>query len=766
MCLLVWTEGVVFRRVRGWLQHGQFSVSFVGVLLGFVLSVGSQQLVEGWWGIVGHVAGAVLALWAVVLGLPDSSKEWFRDLKGKIREGDGKRLIGKVRGDWVDPILGLLPAGAKKRIDLRIECYQGNREEGGGAGRVLEGIPGLSPGGMTVVLGGPGAGKTTLLIEWVKCFLALAENGREARVPVVFPLAGWAKNRTPLEDWMKAELRDRYGELLSKAALWVRRDEIIPFLDGLDEVPAAYRRECVEEIERYLESYGDASVVVSCREEEFHALGASFSCVEEIILIRPLDPNRVRAFFGRAGQSLAGLAEVFETDRVVQELLDSPLMVVIASDVYAGLSAEDVRAAVAAGEVSEYRERLFAEYVDKMISWPRATPPLERENTLRWLGWLAAMLEDRNEDVFYLDRLQFDWLPGRHRRALATHFLVAFIFCGGVVGLLTGLSGGLFRRLIENIASGEIVQVMSGNAGIGLYESNPYMGLVAWLAGGWSSGLFLGVVATLGAWVAYGSHTQVRLGEFSWSPRRSLRRRGLPVWAGQGILFGLAVGLVFSALLAVVTTLRVDFVPDIFNTLALGILPWIGIGLASGFLIGALSSVIRDLKETTQLARRSPNALIVRSCWNGLIAGAIAVGFFGLIGLILGLSLNDIEHPLDGLFAGCVAGTVFGVALAWKYGFGAYTWHCVLRSTLRQQGCLSRDPVTFFNTAADRSLLRSTAGGYRYLHPDFQAYFAKESRQKETSLHSMPSPFRRGLARYMANTSILIFAVFPHKPFR
>ncbi|MGH8933861.1 MAG: NACHT domain-containing protein [Egibacteraceae bacterium] len=92
---------------------------------------------------------------------------------------------------------------------------------------------GLRPARM-VVLGAAGSGKTVLLLEQRKT-IASAEAWAGVAVPVRFSLAAWSTDE-PFEEWLAAQLSQRFGLGLDLAARLVSDRLVLPLLDGLDEM--------------------------------------------------------------------------------------------------------------------------------------------------------------------------------------------------------------------------------------------------------------------------------------------------------------------------------------------------------------------------------------------------------------------------------------------------------------------------------------------------------------------------------------------------
>ena len=104
-----------------------------------------------------------------------------------------------------------------------------------------------------LLLGEPGAGKTTLLLELTRTLLERAERDIHLPMPVIFTLSTWAEKRLSLSDWMLDELKTKYQVPHEIGRTLFATNQIIPLLDGLDEVAENARRACVQAITVYLQ---------------------------------------------------------------------------------------------------------------------------------------------------------------------------------------------------------------------------------------------------------------------------------------------------------------------------------------------------------------------------------------------------------------------------------------------------------------------------------------------------------------------------------
>lgn len=132
--------------------------------------------------------------------------------------------------------------------------------EGMGAGRTL------------LILGEPGTGKTVSLLKLAERLIKKTEEDLTLPIPVVFNLSSWAMKRQTIEDWLLEEFKDRYEVSKALAKEWIEQEELILLLDGLDEVKAEYRNDCVCALNQFLDRYSITEIVVCCRVQDYEAL--------------------------------------------------------------------------------------------------------------------------------------------------------------------------------------------------------------------------------------------------------------------------------------------------------------------------------------------------------------------------------------------------------------------------------------------------------------------------------------------------------------
>ena len=359
-----------------------------------------------------------------------------RDMLGAVRRRVDELLEKTVNKD------GELGLGFVEVPDALVRLEEWSRVPYDVPAVVPAGTPVLSVfekfGRHLLILGAPGAGKTTLLRKLARSLVELAEKDGHKLIPVIVELSTWATERRPLTDWMVERLQQSYRVPRKVAEDWVKRDKILPLLDGLDEVPLTCRDACIDAINQFCRKHGlVVPVAVCCRVKDYDSIGQKLE-LDGAVAIQPLARADVEDYLQRLGKPLEGVTQMLVQDATVWELLDTPLMVDILVRSYQDLPAESL---ALPGGIDEQRRHLFRAYVDRMFQH-RPGSRYPRSRVEYWLTWLAQQLFRHHEKDFYLEDLQVDWLSQKTRWCQRWAFAL-------VVGLVVGLGGGLIFWLVN-----------------------------------------------------------------------------------------------------------------------------------------------------------------------------------------------------------------------------------------------------------------------------------------------------------------------------
>lgn len=572
-------------------------------------------------------------------------------------------------------------------------------------------------GEQLLILGDPGAGKTTLLLQLGKELLARSRSHTSDPMPVVFHLASWASERPPLARWLVDELHRRYGVSRRLAEQWIDSEQVLPLLDGLDEVADRYRETCVAAINEFHGNHGQQPIVVCCRTAWYESLGTRLA-LRGAVTILPLSQGAVRRYLAVAGEELAGVRALLAEDEQLQELLTTPLFLGIAVIAYRD------RSAVASPEATlpERRRRLLGDYVDAMLSRasPRSLVPAQR--TIDWLSWLARTMRAQDQSVFYLDWIQPGWLPRDAHPWLVTRGVTV------AVGMLSGLIVGLNWGLDWGVTLGPLMFALIG--------------------------LTIGcLVAMAQGSVAHESRiVPAELLRWSWTALR----RGLPRWLGVGILVGVLGGAAFGLVLGVAIDVRPEVLSGprsagaapppagtvtLLGGLAAGVVSGLVNGVGLGVMMGLTFGLLAGLDKRTGVSALAPGQSVEASRRNAIVGGIVGGCVFGLgyeVFYVQGTSLtgplaHQVAHAIglvgvywpvawanDIMVAALMGAIVAGL----QSGGGAYLRHRALLWLLVRRGLAPRDYVAFLEYASRLVLLRRRGHGYEFIHRMLLEYFA------------------------------------------
>lgn len=550
-----------------------------------------------------------------------------------------------------------------------------------------------------LILGASGAGKTTLLLELTRDLISRAQQDESHPLPFVFNLSSWSTERQGLVEWLVEELHTKYRIPHKLGRTLVENDEILPLLDGLDEVDTNDRMACIEAINTYREEHGLSPLVVCCRSADYQAqtVRLQLGCAVEI---QPLTDQQIDDYLASAGEPLEALRVALRQDGSLREITSTPLMLSILSLIYHGSSVEDLSRASSSTD----RQRLvFERYIAHVLKRRGTSTSYPSQHTIEWLTWLAQRMKQHGQTIFYIERMQPDWLP---------------------VSRLHQLSYKALVRLGIGIISGLIIYLTFGVA-IGLFIGGlgQQIGFVSGLIGGLVSALAGGFVMALTSRI----ETEMRPAEIVvWSWRKLVQvrsfKRKLIVGIGSGLTFSLLIGLALVTHSSGVETLMVFPIVLGVTFMVVTIIMLAG-GLTSG--VSTTLQNERDLTLPNQGMRQSVGNSIRIGIMSALVGGCISIGVFFLILTLLNATYRAgfVEFSFF-LLCGVVGGTINGLIDGLSNGGVACIQHLVLRVLLWRSRLVPWNYSRFLDYAVEHILLNKVGGGYMFVHSLLLGHFA------------------------------------------
>lgn len=420
----------------------------------------SQQPVEV---LPAHEQDAGFAQHAAPLAVQERERLKLSALPGK--SSNRQRLITKVRTFWIAGVLeqslhgaALIALGLREQAEAVSSPWRLVLQQRDATPRILPDGTRITQaydgaGGELLLLGESGAGKTTLLLE-----LDRAEVDESHPIPVVFNLSSWAVRRQPITAWLVEELNTKYHVPRKLGQEWIATDSILPLLDGLDEVALPFRTACVVAINAYRNEHGLLPTVVCSRSADYLALMERIQ-LHNAVVVQPLTKEQIDSYLSSMGEQVAAVRVALQYDSDLQALLSTPLMLSILTLAYHGKSVDDL---LSAASPANLRQQVFATYVERMLERRGASTRYTSQQTISWLTWLAGQFVCHNQTVFYIERMQPDWLPEGRLRNLYPQLVTGLIY-----GLISLVGFGLFFGMIYGYSSGILGQLGIG-LGVGL----------------------------------------------------------------------------------------------------------------------------------------------------------------------------------------------------------------------------------------------------------------------------------------------------------
>lgn len=524
-------------------------------------------------------------------------------------------------------------------------------------------------GGSLLILGAPGSGKTVTLLDLARQLIDRARKDEDAPLPVVFVLASWAQEKKPLDEWMVAEMERQYRVPAVLGRLWVSQYEVLPLLDGLDEVEESRREACVEAINAYRsKGVGGAAVVICSRETEYAQLSARLK-MDGAVTLQPLEDQQVRQYLRRFSKKTAMLARMLAEDDQLRELARTPLWLDVMALAYGGDDTVTAPKTVTTGDIFDaYIRRVLLEHRQPLREWSPG-------QCMNWLRWLARQLERTNETLYRLEDMQPDWLEGYATR---TRY-----FCWIFVPLTM------------------------------------FFGLLGWMAAG-AAGFFC---CSFGGAVAVLVGDETNLGLIVPSTRL--------VWKWQKGALVLLLIVVSGLSIPLMNALAANLFGEEFRGVPYdlrGFLIWgllLGIAGAIGYGLESVSEIRKEMRPNLGLWLSARNSLIVVLI-TGLFAWlamwlAQARGLYPL--------LPALYHPpFDGLLRVPASGFLFGLIIGGAVGGGrAVLLHTALRWWLWRERLTPRPwrYIVFLDEMTRRPLLDRIGGTYRFKHDLLQKHVAQ-----------------------------------------
>ena len=631
--------------------------------------------------------------------------------------------------------------------------------------------------GALLILGAAGSGKTFLLLELADALLKCARQDEKYPIPFILNLSSWAlgRSRLPLKQWIINELSDKYKITSEISKVLIANNQLLPLLDGLDETAHAHRVACIDAINSFHHDHSLLPIVVCSRSDEYLLQERKLS-LRGAVKVQPLVMEQIEWYLTDMSDEEGYIEKVrtaIHEDVKLQELVSTPLTLSILTT----LAYDQQLVEKLLRKTPERRRQyVLTRYIGRMLSRRGAKTYYEPQQTLYWLSWLAQQMARRNQSEFYLERMQFDWLPNSW-----LHWLLPIIGVGIIYGLFVGTIKGVNYAFLQGVDQhgrcfGPIRGLIDGILiGIGctlifvLLNSLIFWGLTKqktredvaenssitrknWcillkkrliygIANGLLIGIIIGLLVDLPAGIYNGLFCSVGfagLGKldleirptekisWSWDPVR----QHCVKCVGVGILLGLAYGLLTGVYWQLTQLASLLCLQKFLACLLVGII--------TGLILGLFIVITYGMSHKPLRKQIRPNQGIWNSIYNSTLLGGSSCLLFGIFfWAIYGFLIHQIFHLFGvyseysryfpqgtGLSIGLVDGSAIGAFLWLRHGGTACTLHTILRILLWLEGYIPWNYPRFLDYAAERVLLYKVGGCYMFTHGLLLEHFA------------------------------------------
>jgi len=304
--------------------------------------------------------------------------------------------------------------------------------------------------GKLLILGAPGVGKTTTLLELAKEICERANEDSEFPIPVLVNLSSWKGASQLISDWLVGELKLKYGVKNEIGRKWVENSQLLPLLDGLDELDSSLHIPCVHALNQFINStYRPSGIVVCSRQDEYSNFKTKLQ-LNGAVSLQALNTKQIQEYLSFISRQ--DIWNFIQTDPNLTELVRTPLFLSILVLIYKQISIGELKSLSSRKESIKY---LLNACITRMLM-RNSINNLELKNRIysqrkseNWLIWLAQEMQFRSRFEFLIEDIQPDLvaltaaqdkiLSARVALILVCLLILAGIFSGKIFSL-----GGIF----------------------------------------------------------------------------------------------------------------------------------------------------------------------------------------------------------------------------------------------------------------------------------------------------------------------------------
>ncbi|HBW56925.1 MAG TPA: hypothetical protein DEF27_03645 [Oscillatoriales bacterium UBA8482] len=341
--------------------------------------------------------------------------------------------------------------------------------------------------GRLLILGSLGSGKTTTLIGLAKVLVGRAQTDVEEPIPVLLDLSTWKNPDQPIIDWIIEQLNIKYEISIAVIQNWIQQLQILPLIDGLDQLSLNKQVECVRQINQLLN--GDISplhLVICASIVNYKKLPERLD-LNGAIFLRPLNIQQIQDYL--INSRSRELWHNIETDQPLLKLAKIPLYLTMMTLAYEEIL---IMSWKHLNSFEEQRDYLFNAYIRRQLNQdihrsqylPGKAP--KSESFRRWLGWLATRLTTDEVTEFSVKKIPIYWLDEHEQKTrykLGLKLILGLIWVIVIGIIIAGIITKINLLLITGIGLGLLWAILLEKSGL---KQNIEQFVIRWIL--WKNG--------------------------------------------------------------------------------------------------------------------------------------------------------------------------------------------------------------------------------------------------------------------------------------
>ena len=583
-----------------------------------------------------------------------------------------------------------------------------------------------------LILGEPGSGKTTMLLELARELIDLAQEDNQQPIPVLVDLSSWKDPKQSIFEWLLGELKLKYGLRADLATEYLKQNQLLPLLDGLDEVATGKQKTCAVAINAWMSGGLEGrpcGLVVCCRREEFEMVVREPLSLYGAIYLQALTLDQITDYFDQSEWIMPDPKML--QDIALQQILTRPLFLSLFGlvlmkgkfelaiwqsislfqnkldyllDMYWETSMERGLITDLAQQKSGFLSKTYGKHQSP-----------SRIAIRRALIFLAKGIEKESSTEFSIENIQPSWLLNQRQRW--SYRFLSSLLLGFPVGLITAFFGGIFGALLGLLA-GALKNLNIFGTSNTVISSDILLSMFIAALGGVTAGFLIGAIAgfLMGCPMSLvGRFDKINVEKNVYT---SMTLSAISQEVFLSFKFNFSSGIKLGVVGGVIGGLRLGF-----NGLISGLVS----GILLRLLICVLFDVFKDVKKETN----APQIQLEDSQVINRLIGNIKFAIVLIISIIFPLNIVSIIYlsTMGLLSAEFFSVLVFAEFISILYVFqktncSAIAQHVALHLVLRHSGYAPPRYNLLLDYCAERLLLQRIGGRYRFMHKLLQDYFA------------------------------------------